>query len=245
MTRGAKTVDTAEAAEPPPISPQPPARVSKADQAHEQIRNRIVAGEFRPGSRLVLEKLARELGVSPVPVREAIRRLEAEGYVVFQKSRGATVATIDAKAYGESMQTLAILEGAATALAARSVTKRDLRAARRVNEGMASSLKWLDPVSFTQGNQDFHQILFQSCPNTHLLAAIEREWSRMAAIRRSSFAFVPERAAEAVSEHDTLLDLLGSRAGEVEVERFAREHRLATARALFRIYPTEFGQMSW
>src|SRR5690348_12410648 len=72
---------------------------SKADAAYEWIRAGILEGTYGAGHRLVLERLASEIGVSPVPVREALRRLEAEGYVEFQRNVGATVRTIDAAGY--------------------------------------------------------------------------------------------------------------------------------------------------
>src|SRR5215207_5753378 len=69
----------------------PGAPTSKADHAYETILRSILDGEYEPGERLVIERLARELGVSVVPVREAIRRLEADGYVTFTRNIGATV----------------------------------------------------------------------------------------------------------------------------------------------------------
>ena len=75
-------------------------------------------GTYSPGYRLVLAKIAEDLGVSVVPVREAIRRLEAEGLVKFERNVGATVSGIDPTEYLYTMQTLSIVEGAATALSA-------------------------------------------------------------------------------------------------------------------------------
>ncbi|MHB1784962.1 MAG: GntR family transcriptional regulator [Acidimicrobiales bacterium] len=206
-----------------------PASSSKADQAYQAIRERISDGTFGPGTRLVLDQLAREFQISPVPVREAVRRLEAEGYVVFQRNLGAEVARIDAAAYGQSMQTLAIIEGAATAFAAGELSKAHLAAARRVNRQMAASLADFDPVAFTRYNHEFHQILYSHCPNDHLLRIVEREWDRLNAIRRSTFAFVPDRARAAIIEHDRLLELIGGNAPIDEIEAFARLHRWRTA----------------
>ncbi|MGH9102089.1 MAG: GntR family transcriptional regulator [Acidimicrobiales bacterium] len=225
--------ETAATAPPPPTSVTG-GRISKADAAYEAIKADIVDGTHQPGSRLVLDQLARRLDVSAVPVREAIRRLEAEGYVTFQRNLGATVAMIDATAYGESMETLAILEGAATALAAPLLAKRDLRAAHRINEGMAASLDRLDPVSFTWGNYELHELIYRPCPNRHLVDVIGREWSRLGAIRRSTFAFVPDRARGAVAEHAELLARIEAGGSPAEIEDFARRHRLATARAFLQ-----------
>src|SRR5690348_173461 len=72
-----------------------PAATSRVELAYATIRERIIAGTYGPGYRLVLDELAREIGSSPVPVREAIRRLEAEGWVEYQRHVGARVASFD------------------------------------------------------------------------------------------------------------------------------------------------------
>ncbi|HEX4011453.1 MAG TPA: GntR family transcriptional regulator [Solirubrobacteraceae bacterium] len=204
---------------------------SKADRAYETLRQWIAQGVYQPGDRLILQRIARDLDISPVPVREAIRRLEAEGFASFQRNVGARVSSINTTAYAESMQTLAVLEGAATSLAIGRLTKRDLQAATRINDRMAASLSKLDPLSFTQANKEFHETLCRPCGNSHLLSVIELEWSRLAAIRRSTFAFVPERAPGAVEEHRQLLDRLRDGAPAMEIELLIREHRLTTVRS--------------
>lgn len=208
---------------------------SRPDVAYEAIRAGIADGRYPPGARLVIEQLARDLDMSTVPIREAIRRLEAGGYVTFRRNQGATVASVDAEAYGQSMQTLAVLEGAATSLARLDATQ--LREARRINASLRESLREFDPLKFTAGNHDLHRVLYSACPNRHLVALIEREWERLTAIRRSTFAFVPNRAAQAVEEHAQLLDLLAAGAAPEEVERFAREHRMRTARRFLERVP--------
>jgi DNA-binding GntR family transcriptional regulator/DNA-binding MarR family transcriptional regulator len=204
---------------------------SKADWAYETLRQWITEGVYQPGDRLVLQQIARDLQISTVPVREAIRRLEAEGFADFQRNVGARVSSVDTPLYAESMRTLAILEGAATGLAAAHLSKRDIQTAERINERMAAGLRKLDPANFTQANKAFHELLCRPCPNAHLLALIDVEWSRLAAIRISTFAFVPERAARAVEEHRHLLERLRAGAPAAEIESLIREHRMATVHA--------------
>ena len=208
----------------------PGGRTSKADYAYAEIRKSIVDGRQEPGARLVIEQLARQLDVSVVPVREAIRRLEAEGFVTYIRNIGATVATIDLSRYAETVETLAILEAAATGLAAPMISKDDLRAARRVNTELRRSIKQLDPVRFTAKNHEFHEILYRRCPNGHLLAMVVDQWQLLAGIRRTGFSLVPERASGSVAEHDQLLELIERPAPVAEIEAFAREHRLRTVR---------------
>ena len=201
---------------------------SKSQQAYEAVKARIVEGTYSPGYRLVLGSIARDLGVSVVPVREAIRRLEAEGLVTFERNVGATVAGIDPTEYLYTMQTLSIVEGAATALSAPLIDTVAIARARAVNEEMRDCLNHFDPVRFTRLNQDFHSILFEHCPNPHILDLVHRGWNRLAALRSSTFRFVPGRAHESVNEHEALLQLIESGATADEIEKAARLHRSAT-----------------
>lgn len=201
---------------------------SKSERAYASVKTRIVDGTYSPGYRLVLAKIAEDLGVSVVPVREAIRRLEAEGLVKFERNVGATVAGIDPTEYLYTMQTLSIIEGAATALSAPLIGPADVARARSVNAEMRDCLTHFDPVRFTQLNQDFHSVLFEHCPNPHILDLVHRGWNRLASLRSSTFRFVPGRAHESVDEHEELLQLIESGAGADEIERAARLHRSAT-----------------
>ena len=201
---------------------------SKSQQAYEAVKARIVEGTYSPGYRLVLGSIAKDLGVSVVPVREAIRRLEAEGLVTFERNVGATVAGIDPTEYLYTMQTLSIVEGAATALSAPLIDAVAIARARAVNEEMRECLNHFDPVRFTRLNQDFHSILFEHCPNPHILDLVHRGWNRLAALRSSTFRFVPGRAHESVNEHEALLQLIESGATADEIEKAARLHRSAT-----------------
>ena len=205
---------------------------SKSELAYDMIRERIASGRYPSGFRLVLDQLAQDLSISPVPVREAIRRLEAEGYVVFTRNVGATVASIDIDEYEQMMQVLAVLEAAATALSLPYLEPDDLARAREVNEAMKASFDAFDPVEFTRLNRKFHTIMHAKCPNGHLKEFIVREWKRIDAIRRSTFSFVPERARDAVKEHDGLIGLIEAKAEPAEIERFFRGHLNATADAL-------------
>ncbi|MCU1511030.1 MAG: GntR family transcriptional regulator [Arthrobacter sp.] len=201
---------------------------SKSEQAYTAVKAKIVEGIFTPGYRLVLGSIAKDLGFSVVPVREAIRRLEAEGLVKFERNVGATVSGIDPTEYLYTMQTLSIVEGAATALSAPLISGADIARARAVNEEMRECLKHFNPVRFTQLNQDFHSVLFEPCPNPHILDLVHRGWNRLAALRSSTFRFVPGRAHESVDEHEALLKLIEAGADADQIEKAARLHRSAT-----------------
>ncbi|WP_028278453.1 GntR family transcriptional regulator [Arthrobacter sp. H5] len=201
---------------------------SKSEQAYAFIKARIVEGTYSPGYRLVLAKIAGDVGFSVVPVREAIRRLEAEGLVKFERNVGATVSGIDPTEYLYTMQTLSVVEGAATALSAPLIDATAIARARAVNEEMRQCLEHFDPVRFTALNRDFHSVLFEHCPNPHILDLVHRGWNRLATLRSSTFRFVPGRARESVREHEELLQLIERNADAETIERAARRHRSAT-----------------
>ena len=165
-------------------------------------------GPTPPATGWSWRSIAKDLGFSVVPVREAIRRLEAEGLVKFERNVGATVAGIDPTEYLYTMQTLSIVEGAATALSAPLIDAAAIARARAVNEEMRECLDHFDPVRFTRLNQDFHSVLFEHCPNPHILDLVHRGWNRLASLRSSTFRFVPGRAHDSVDEHEALLRLI-------------------------------------
>jgi len=210
------------------MSPSDANGVSKSQLAYGWIRERIADGRFSPGYRLVLGQIAGDLGVSAVPVREAIRKLEAEGLITFERNVGAQVAMLDAAEYEVTMQTLGLVEGYATALAAPTISVVTLRKARAVNEAMRQNLAQFEPASFTRLNAEFHTLLFETCPNSHVLDLVHRGWTRLNALRSSTFSFVPGRAPESVAEHDALLDLIEGGADPLDIELCARNHRLTT-----------------
>ncbi len=205
--------------------------LSKSQRAYQWIKGNIGNRSFTPGYRLVLGTIAGELDMSVVPVREAIRQLEAEGLVTFERNVGAHVSMIDDSQYRYSMQTLAILEGAATALSARRITAEDIAEARAINERMTGQLEIFDPQGFTGLNKQFHARLFRACPNPRLRDLVDAEWARLAQLRSSTFAFVPGRARDSVREHENIIRLIEDSAPLEQIERAAREHRSQTLQA--------------
>ncbi|MET0784532.1 GntR family transcriptional regulator [Leifsonia flava] len=204
------------------------ASLSKSQLAYRWVRERITNHEFTPGYRLVLGTIAGELNMSVVPVREAIRQLEAEGLVTFERNVGAHVSMVDDTQYRFSMQALSILEGTATALAARRLTADDVRRARQINELMIGRLDEFEPRAFTALNHQFHSALYAKCANPRMLELVESEWARLGHLRDSTFSFVPGRAQESVREHENILVLIETGAPLGEIEKMARRHRSAT-----------------
>ncbi|WP_099332748.1 GntR family transcriptional regulator [Actinomyces minihominis] len=208
--------------------PKPKDSISKAETAYLWIKERILSHQYGPGYRLVLASIAGELDMSVVPVREAIRRLEADGLVTFERNVGACVKMYDDTQYAHSMETLAIIEGAATALSAPNLTRNQIEKARRVNDLMRDTLDEFNARLFTVLNQEFHAALLLGCPNDRLTDLVHAEWAMLGNLRESTFAFVPNRAKESVREHSVILELIENGAPSAAIENAVRTHRTAT-----------------
>jgi DNA-binding GntR family transcriptional regulator len=211
---------------------------TKQERVYRAIRERILSGAYGPGYRVVIDALATEFGVSALPVREAIRRLEAEGLVVFRPNAGAQVAPAEPGVFEEEMTVLAVLEGYATALAAPELGKAEIKRMTEINEGMVDAMERLDSLRFGRLNQEFHAVIYEHCPNEALVGLLRDVARRLDAIRRTVFVQIPYRGAASVAEHRALIELIARRAPAPEIEAAAREHKLHTVQS-FREWQAE------
>ncbi len=205
---------------------------SKAEQAYDILKARIMDGTYGPGFRLVIDQLGREHGISSVPWRESLRRLEAEGWVDIVPNVGALVKTFDTHAWQRTIRLLARLEGLATALSAPRLSAEDLAEARALNDAMQDALTNYDTTRFGALNRQFHELLCSRCDDERLLGMVYQEWLRMEIIRRSAFWYAPGRAVASIVEHAALLDLIESGADAEDIETAARKHEVRTLDAV-------------
>lgn len=208
--------------------------MSKLERVYGVIRERILNGQYGPGHRLVIDSLAEELGVSALPIREAIRRLEAEGLVLYRVNAGATVATADPAQFAEGMAVLAVLEGYATALTAPLLTEDDFAGLEAATDRMRECMERLDVLGFGQANRDFHAIVYERCPNGGLVKSLGEAARRLDHVRRTVFTHIPYRGVQSIAEHRELIGMLRAGASFGDVEAFARQHKLNTVEAFAR-----------
>jgi DNA-binding GntR family transcriptional regulator len=201
---------------------------NKHEQAYEILRERIFNGTYVPGYRLVIDALARELGISPVPIREAIRRLEAEGWVEYRPNAGAQVAAVDASKYEEDMTVLALLEGYATALASTQLGPEDMSRLREINASMHHALQSADIPTFSRLNKLFHFLIYDHCGNGYLIGLLHETWNRLEVRGHTDFSYIPQRSWISIEEHSQLLDMIEQHASPSEIEKMFREHKLRT-----------------
>jgi DNA-binding GntR family transcriptional regulator len=208
-----------------------PQKQSKQQVAYQKIRTRIIDGTYSPGYRIVIDQLAKEFHASAIPIREAIRQLEADGLIQFKPYSGAVVTPINENEYIETLSVLAVLEGYATAQASSLLGSKEIDRLKKINEKMNETLHSFDFLSFGQLNRDFHATSIQYCDNHYLVENIKQTWNRLDSIRRMGSAFVPRRAKQSIDEHTHIISLLEKKAAHQEIEQFVREHKMNTVRS--------------
>ncbi len=163
------------------------------EAAFERLREAIIRGTYQPGQRLRQQELARSLGCSPVPVREALYRLAAEGFVIFDPQRGARVADFNSREVEQMYDIRTMLEGYAAGRAARRMTPE---IARRL-EGILDKMDMPDisPVDWVRLNWEFHDGLYACADHEFLRKMISNLRRSMEPYLRLDVAQVGNYAA--------------------------------------------------
>lgn len=202
--------------------------VNKKQLAYDYIRSQIVNGVFGSGYRIVIDQIAKELKLSIIPVREAIRQLEADGLIQYKPYSGAIVSKINEEEYMETLAVLAVLEGYASSLSAKRMNPDGIRLLEQINDSMSDALYEFEFEQFSELNRKFHDVLIDNCENQYLKEQIRQCWDRLSRVRKSGFAFMPKRAKESIKEHEQMIAMIKEQNLD---EQFVRQHKLNTVKA--------------
>ncbi|MDD7969660.1 GntR family transcriptional regulator [Roseinatronobacter alkalisoli] len=209
--------------------PESASDLSQGQNAYDRLLNEIRHGTLPPGARLREVDLAARLGISRTPVREAIRRLEADGLVEHLPRQGATLRRLSYAEVMELYEMRAVLEGTAARLAARAASELELRELAGINAEMTAST---NPEDIVRLNRLFHAALVNTAKNRYLQRAIAAMGRTLLILGRSTL-FDPARIATGAQEHEELLRALQNRDGTA-AEAAMRTHIEAAHRIRLR-----------
>ncbi len=178
---------------------------------HDALKRAILAGQFRPSERINQEQIARELGVSRTPVREALHSLAREGLVELHPRRGAFVSAFGERDVSDLYEARELLEPHAAAVACLRATPAQVEVVRR----LASEIERVTGSDMERAfelNRDFHQRLCEPCDNRLLMTLLEIVWSQHSAInifayQRQSF----EAMRRTYAQHREIVEAFASR----------------------------------
>ncbi|WP_216600513.1 MULTISPECIES: GntR family transcriptional regulator [unclassified Ruegeria] len=176
----------------------------------ERLRNLVVEDVLKPGEKVPEKQLCDSLGVSRTPLREALKVLASEGFVVLQANRGARVASVTREELENTFPVLAALEQLAGELACQQMDVAEIQRIESSHKDMLSAYEVRDRQAYFKANQDIHQALIKGARNDIL----ENHHKLLAArVRRARFLanLSDERWAQAIDEHETMMELLKAR----------------------------------
>lgn len=194
------------------MSPTVENRVSKpivntatlSQQVYAHLRAGILDNSYPPGSALPEEAMAAKLKVSRVPVREALRRLSAEGLVVIKPRQGASVAELTSKQFLDAYQVREALEVLAVRLATPRMTPGDLEQLDALQQAMQTAADAGSSDDFFAANAQFHGFLVDKSGNGDLKAMYESLIDRMRRYRTPSLD-LRGGMTTSISEHAAIL----------------------------------------
>jgi DNA-binding GntR family transcriptional regulator len=195
---------------------------SAADAVYGILREAITSGQLEAGVALVEEQVARQVGVSRTPVREALLRLESEGLALRVPRRGLVVRALSEHEVREVYAVRAALEALAGRWAASEALPSDIAHLRLINQRLREAMSVGQAARIPLLTNEFHQALGAAAHNGMLSRFIMQcqDWTRRVG---TSTVALPARTAAALDEHERLIDAIEARDADA-AERLAREH---------------------
>lgn len=187
-----------------------PRAPSKTDLVHDYVRAEILAGRLSPGQRLSMDALARRLGVSKIPIREAMQRLESVGLVAQRQHVGPTVAPVNVQQLRGVYQTRVAVEGLTAELASATITDAQLDELDRIQVAMRQQVLGDDLTELSQLNSAFHVTIAEATGYEILVEFTDR---LLLSVRRYRAVTPLDRDnwRTIVTEHDSIVDALRRR----------------------------------
>ena len=187
----------------------------------EAIREAIINGTLKPRERLMEIQLADELGVSRTPIREALRKLELEGFIVMVPRKGAYVADLSFKDIADVFEIRAAPGGAAAGLAAGELPTRVGEMERYLVE-KADAIARNDMERLVEVDTGFHDIIYRASRNERLTSIINNLREQIQRFRTMSLAY-PGRSKRSLEEHRNIIEAIQSRDAQL-ARQVAQEH---------------------
>lgn len=193
---------------------------TKIEAVLDVLREAIQNGDIRPGQRIRQDDIAERLGISPTPVREALRRLEAEGLLIYVPHKGVRVAELSVDDARDIYMVRSLVEGFAAQLAIPNLAAEDIQQLVELQGLMEQSLAKGELERLTGVNDQWHSLICKAARSRRLQEIITRLWGLFP---WDTFWVIHDRAQHSVEEHRRLLQAIQRRDAE-KAERLMRQH---------------------
>jgi DNA-binding GntR family transcriptional regulator len=194
----------------------------------DRIRTAIFEGQYKPGEWMRQERLAQELGVSQMPVREALKELAAEGLIEHMPYRGVRVVNMSPQDVEDIYALRAFLESRAAGFAAREITAEELVELKQLHAEIEKYSAPEDVLKYRELNRRFHELIFTASRRAYLIRTLGSLWAAFPTMLMGNYprtASQPLTGRDSVDllEHAAILDAL-ERRNRVAAQRAMKEH---------------------
>ena len=191
-----------------------PKHRTKEEYAYDVLRTAILHCELKPGEKIVVDTLSTRMGISPIPIRAALQRLQSEGLVEITPHTGALVSDLSPADFEPVSLLLEKLEILAFEIAARQVTNADIAHLREIVASLDAALASNDLERWAELNIDFHQTVANITGMKLLIEFSNRILDTWTRLRRWYLPPIIAQLPQAQAEHWTMIDLLEK--GDIE-----------------------------
>lgn len=172
---------------------------------YEELRNLILTGKIKPGTRMMEIELADDMGVSRTPIREAIRKLEKEGLVVIEPRKGAYASEVSVKDMVDILEVRSNLEGLAAYLAAERINEAELSVLEETKNKFKAAVAEGNLAEMISNDTKFHHMIVECSRNNHLIHMVEQLQELVLRFRYIYYKDF-KRAEDMIPEHKRIFE---------------------------------------
>jgi len=198
---------------------------TKSEKVYAFLKEKILTNQYQPGQRIVIREIARQLEVSDIPVREALKKLASEGLIDFKSHSGARVASLSVDTLEEIFLIRIELETLAARLAAQNATEEEIAELEHYVSMMDECYRKGDIYMYGEYNRKFHKTLYKASHAPILVELIENLYMRSER-SRTVFYLNPQRFKDSNKEHLSVVEALRAKDADKAAQLIRRQKEL-------------------
>ncbi|MBR0596548.1 GntR family transcriptional regulator [Sinanaerobacter chloroacetimidivorans] len=207
--------------------------LTKAEYIYQMLKDDIIDGSLKAGERIVISDVTAKYKVSPMPVREAITKLEKYGYVEMEPHIGARVSAMDFNKIKEIILLRTEIEPLVAKLAVPYIDDKLISVLEKLLEDMEQEMNLGNKSAYEKLNKEFHNKIYEKNPYPYINELATELWSR-SEVSKMIFSKVSDRMQNSLAEHKLWLQAIKNRDAE-EVSRIVKKHKVNAFKELIEL----------
>lgn len=204
---------------------------TKTEVVYEFLKKNILNGHYHPGERIVISVIGKKLDISDIPIREAIKRLQTEGFLDITPHVGVNVVKIDQNEFEQIAMIRAELEGLATRLSIEYLSEKDFEELDKINKEGDVLIKNKNYQQLAELNKKFHFKIYQSLPHNVILKMISDLWDKVRMLPHA-FIYSLDRCRQSQKEHKLIVKALKKGDGKA-ASKIVKKQKIDASNHLF------------